>query len=426
MPPQPADYRGAIGEKSYSAGEVLGVALSQSGAHTAAGLGFRIGDRSNDLTRLIVPEGIDAMDAREVLRRVMPEEKFALNRLYRVYRAANQTQDGGAQSISPAGNANAACTADRCRGRQMLGWQGDELAECSKDLKVGVIDTDVDVDHPALGNLHISHVLPRNRVSGPTWHGTGVVALLVGDRRSGTPGLIPHAKLHLANVFFMDHKGDFAADSASLKSALLLMGEMGVKVVNMSFAGPRDEVIEPVINELSAKGVIFVAAAGNGGPDASPSYPAAYKPVIAVTAINPDRRVYAFANRGDHIDLAAPGVHIWTAVPGNREGYYTGTSYAAPFVTAIMATIQRRSASKRKHQLLQQIRYEDLGVQGRDPVYGRGLPIAPSGCSPDVPIALGKVPAEPVQTGSIVPNTWVQTIKKAADPKPAAAPIGLR
>lgn len=422
----PADWRGAIGEKNYSAGEILGVGLSQSGVHTAAGLGFQIGERANDLTRLIVPEGIDAVDAREILRRVMPEEKFALNRFYRVYRAANHTEDGGAQSMSPAGTSSEACKADRCQGQKMLGWQNEELAECSKGLAVGVIDTDVDLNHTALHTIHIAHVLPRNRVSGPTWHGTGVVALLVGDRRSGTPGLIPHAKLHLANIFFRDHKGDFAADTASLKSALLLMERLGVKVVNMSFAGPRDEVIEPVINELSAKGMVFVAAAGNEGPNAPPSYPAAYKPVIAVTAINPDRRVYAFANRGNHIDMAAPGVHIWTAVPGNREGYYTGTSYAAPFVTAIMATIHRSTHGKRKPQILDQIRYDDLGTRGEDPIYGRGLPKAPLSCAPDVPVALGKMPAEPVLTGSIVPNTWVQTITKSADPKPAAMPAGLR
>lgn len=422
----PADYRGAIGEKSYSAGEVLGVGLSQSGAHTAAGLGFKIGERSNDLTRLIVPEGVDAVDAREILKRVMPEEKFALNRLYRVYRAANQIPDGGAQNISPASDAVAACQGDRCQGRQMIGWQGDDLAECSKDLRVGVIDTDVDVDHPALDKIHISHVLPPKRVPGPTWHGTGIVALLAGNQRSGTPGLIPHAKLYLASAFFMDHKGEFAADTASLKNALMLMDRMEVKIVNMSFAGPRDEVIEPVINELSAKGMVFVAAAGNEGPNAPPSYPAAYKPVIAVTAVNPDRRVYAFANRGGHIDMAAPGVHIWTAVPGSREGYYTGTSYAAPFVTAIMATIHRGTKAKRKHQILEQINYDDLGAKGPDPVYGRGLAKAPTGCSPDLPIALSRMPAPPVMTGSIVPDTWVQKIIRFSDPKPAATPAGLR
>ena len=308
----------------------------------------------------------------------------------------------------------------------MIGWQGDEMAECSKGLKVGVIDTNVDHEHPALKSIKVANVLPPSRVPGPTWHGTGIVALLAGDRRSGTPGLIPHAQLYLASAFFVDHKGDFAADTASLKNALMLMDEMQVKIVNMSFAGPRDEVIEPVINQLSAKGMVFVAAAGNEGPNAPPSYPAAYKPVIAVTAINSDRRVYAFANRGSHIDVAAPGVHIWTAVPGGREGYYTGTSYAAPFVTAIMATIHRGTKSKRKLQMLEQIRYEDLGAQGRDPVYGRGLPITPSGCTPDVPIALGKTPPEPVLTGSIVPGPWVQQIIKFTDPKPAATPAGLR
>ena len=106
----------------------------------------------------------------------------------------------------------------------------------------------------------------------------------------------------------------------------------------MSLVGPSDELVHAQIADMSArKGVVFIAAAGNGGPAAPPGYPAAYKEVIAVTAIDDRKRSYDYANRGRYIDVAAPGVRIWTAQPYNMEGMLNGTSFAAPFVTGIAA-----------------------------------------------------------------------------------------
>ena len=155
-----------------------------------------------------------------------------------------------------------------------------------------------------------------------------------------------------------------------------------VKVVNMSFSGPRDELVAEAIEKLSKKGIVFVAAAGNEGPTAAPSYPAAYPQVIAVTAVTKDLHNYRYANRGDHIDVAAPGVNIWTAMPGGRAGCNSGTSFAAPHVTAILAVEPREMLQQDKANLLDGLPVIDLGQQGRDPVYGRGLLVAPSECTP--------------------------------------------
>src|SRR5262249_58302580 len=90
---------------------------------------------------------------------------------------------------------------------------------------------------------------------------------------------------------------------------------------------------------MSEGGVVFAAAAGNGGPFALPSSPAAYPEVIAVTAVDRNLVGYRHATRGPHIDLAAPGVDIWTALPDKREGPQTGTSFAVPYVTAAAAAV---------------------------------------------------------------------------------------
>jgi subtilisin family serine protease len=68
---------------------------------------------------------------------------------------------------------------------------------------------------------------------------------------------------------------------------------------------------------------------GNGGKEA-PAYPAAHPDVIAVTAIDADARIYKKANRGEYIDLAAPGVDVWAAKAGGGGSYRSGTSFAVP------------------------------------------------------------------------------------------------
>ena len=77
-----------------------------------------------------------------------------------------------------------------------------------------------------------------------------------------------------------------------------------------------------------------VAAAGNNGPGAEPSYPAAYPGVIAVTAVDQNLNVYRRATQGAYVDLAAPGVNIWTASLKGSGALKTGTSDAVPFVSA--------------------------------------------------------------------------------------------
>jgi subtilisin family serine protease len=145
--------------------------------------------------------------------------------------------------------------------------------------------------------------------------------------------------------------------------------------------------------------VVFVAAAGNGGPAAPPGYPAAYREVIAVTAVDDRKRTYDYANRGRYIDVAAPGVRIWTALPDNKEGMLNGTSFAAPFVTAIAAATYNSTPLRAqlregrlpldpKGAMLAAFAIEKLGTGERSDQYGLGLVKAPSSCTPaDQPVA---------------------------------------
>ncbi len=388
----------AIAGATFSPTEVLAVGLEPEAIEQAKAMGFQADEPAgtDEVVRLIAPPGLDSLRAKDQLSHEFPGHQFELNRIYRIYHASMRDEAGPSVKSPPP---EEKCAGDRCFARDTIGWK-DSLGACARGLKVGVIDTGFDAGHPVFAgraNIHAYQFVPEGRPAAPAWHGTGVLSLLAADPSSGTPGLIPDAEFYAANVFFSDEDGELAADTISVLKALQKLGQDGVEIVNMSFAGPRDELVAQELDRMHAAGVILVAAAGNGGPTADPSYPAAYPQVIAVTAVTKDLKNYRYANRGAHIDVAAPGVDIWAAVPGAREGYHTGTSFAAPHVTAVLAVEARDNAKTEdlrsedpniekngrndKNALLSASRIQDLGEQGRDPIYGRGLLMAPTSCT---------------------------------------------
>jgi hypothetical protein len=379
---------------------------------------------ASSVSRFVVPEGLDAIAARQLLREQMPSLLSAFNYVYRPYVAA--TEAGGIgpglgqalRSSSPQG-----CSADRCYGPTLIHWAPDP-AGCPIEIGVGVIDTGFDNQHPAFKDRKInwSTVLEGEHVSVQAWHGTGVLALLSGNPQSSTPGLIPNATFTATNTFYSDASGQPATDTTTLIKALKLMETYKVKVVNLSLAGPQDAVLHKQIKEMSETGVLFVAAAGNGGPFAMPSYPAAYPEVIAVTAVDRNLMGYRHATRGPHIDLAAPGVDIWTALPDKREGPQTGTSFAVPYVTAAAAVVYPKEELVYKGRpldpkkaVLSRLSTRDLGPTGRDAIYGQGLLQAPAKC------------ADKSGTGAPVEvsSAWSPTLQPVVQPNETGAASGL-
>src|SRR3546814_4413372 len=110
------------------------------------------------------------------------------------------------------------------------------------------------------------------------------------------------------------------------------------------------------VERARAGGMRLVAAAGNEGPHAAPVFPAGYPSVLAVTAVDASLQPYRHANRGDYIDLAAPGVDVWSARRGQGGRYNSGTSFAAPFVAAAAALVLAQAPDAatetvRRHQI---------------------------------------------------------------------------
>lgn len=388
--------------------EVLAKNISDQTRELAIQKGFTdLGDThlsqlNTKYTKLGAPAGMSASDAFELLRQLAPDQKGGPNTAYRIYKTATATASHTKPepaAVPPPAPMATTCGTDRCFGQTLIGWR-PQLQSCTKNLRIGVVDTGVDRNHPALKSRRIeARQEPKlrallRRPAAPTWHGTGVLALMAGEPFSDTPGLIPDAHFFVADVFYADGDGLPVSDTASILEALNWLASRHVNIVNMSLTGPHDELLKAAIADLSRKGIIFVAAVGNDGPGAPPTYPSAYPQVVAVSAINKDYGSYRYANQGDHVDLATPGVDIWTAMPEAQAAYHSGTSFAVPYATAMLASVFNGLQAKTKAEALGKLSYIDLGLPGRDPVFGRGLAVAPYGCEmgPGAPPKLAPQP----------------------------------
>jgi subtilisin family serine protease len=196
--------------------------------------------------------------------------------------------------------------------------------------------------------------------------------MLVGHVEPGVMPLAPGARLLVAET--VAQFGDaMRADAASVLRGINWALSNGARVIAMSIEGSANRVLAFGLR-AAARETILVAAAGNGGPKASPAYPAAYPEVIAVAAVDTDLRPYRMGTRGDFVELTAPGVGIVSAGPEGSTRSWSGSSFAVPYVAAAFlranaATRSQRAAARK----LLVAGAQDLGAPGRDEVYGYGL-----------------------------------------------------
>lgn len=259
---------------------------------------------------------------------------------------------------------------------KMIGW-GRTPKNCGQGFRIGMIDTAVDKSHPVLkGRVIIQrHFLSKNKKPSGTEHGTAVAAILVGNPLpDGSSGLLPAATLYVANIFERAGKKGKRGTIYGILRAIDWLVSARVHAVNLSIAGLRNSIFGYVIGKGVKKGLVMVTAAGNGGPRAKPAWPAAHSQVTSVTAIDKRLTIYRHANRGTYIDFAAPGVNVPT--PSSRgPAYKIGTSFAAPYITALTAMLVAHSRERDIDVLRKKLkRYViDHGNPGRDPVFGWGM-----------------------------------------------------
>jgi subtilisin family serine protease len=238
--------------------------------------------------------------------------------------------------------------------------------------RIGMIDSGVDLDHPALTAANIeSRSFVSQGAKLPDFHGTAIASIIAAND-AGYQGLLPNAQLYAAAVFEQDAERGEIASTVSLLRALDWLMSAEVDVVNISLAGPPNRLLEAALQRAAEREVLVMAAAGNGGPIAKPMYPAAYNSVVAVTAVDEGHQVFRLANRGDYLDIAAPGVGLLHAKAGGGYVASSGTSFAVPFAVTAAANLMSQHPEKDVMTSLYQSA-EDLGPPGRDDIYGYGL-----------------------------------------------------
>lgn len=173
-------------------------------------------------------------------------------------------------------------------------------------------------------------------------HGTHVAGIIAADPTTGeVKGVAPKAKL-IASAF-LDKNGD-GSTSGAIK-ALNYAADRGAKIINASWGGPGCSLsLQRTMEEISARGVLLVVAAGNEGNDLDqiPDYPAVLQlpTQITVGAIRSDGYLDSYSNTSYHfVHLAAPGTNIYSTILNDSSGYMTGTSMAAPFVSGAAALL---------------------------------------------------------------------------------------
>jgi thermitase len=217
--------------------------------------------------------------------------------------------------------------------------QAWEVTNGNSSINIAIVDTGVDLDHPDLADKLISNINLTNfgNTDDVYGHGTHVagIAAAMTDNGVGVAGLGYTATI--MNVKVLDDNGMGAY--SWIVTGIIWAADHGAEVINMSLGGSfASSALEDAVNYAWSKGVVVVAAAGNNG-DTVPMYPAYYTNCIAVAATDASDAKASWSNYGDWVDVAAPGVSIYSTLKNNSYGYKSGTSMASPHVAGLAALV---------------------------------------------------------------------------------------
>ena len=239
-------------------------------------------------------------------------------------------------------------------------------------IKVAVIDTGVDYNHPELkerfGDLIGYNVIsPDEPPDDDNDHGTHVAGIIAGSYT----GVAPGSTLYAVKVLDWNGSGTETDVIAGLEWAL----DEGADIANLSLGSSgASRAFKEICERAYDAGMLIVAAAGNESH--GPSYPASFgESVIAVAATDRERGHAGFSNIYHTNDISAPGVGIYSTIPGGDHDTFSGTSMATPHVSGALALASQLSRSADLEELMTSCaeQLEWPGEGGYHDVFGAGL-----------------------------------------------------
>lgn len=275
-----------------------------------------------------------------------------------------------------------------------------EITQGDPSISMAIIDTGIDLSHPDLvtklwvnpgevpdngldddGNGYIDDVHGYDFVNEDgepeddygLGHGTHVsgIAAATTDNGLGVAGVAPKTLLMALKV--MDSSGE--GTYFDVARAIDYARAQGVRVMNLSLGGVEpSDVLFDAVQAVTAAGTILVAAAGNDSGTNPVFYPAAYDEVLAVGATDSNDGIANFSVHHPYVDIAAPGVSIYSTYRGGSYGPMSGTSMATPHVSGLAALLWAADPTLTREEVVERIEKstEDLGVPGKDDYYGWG------------------------------------------------------
>ncbi len=261
--------------------------------------------------------------------------------------------------------------------------EAHERGITGREVKLAIVDTGIDYYHEDLDENYrggYDFVYDDNDPFDDSWnsHGTHIAGIIGAEANgTGVVGVAPEVSLYALKA--LDGSGFGSLDSiiASIQWAV----DNDMDVLNISIAGIESQVLEAACNAAYEAGLLIVAAAGNtfGGEAA---FPGAYTSVVAVASTDEADQIGIFSPLAPQVELAAPGLGIWSSALQGGYIEASGTSQSAAHVSGAAALVISSGAAdvdsdgiSRNHEVRQKLQTTavDLGNAGRDEQYGYGL-----------------------------------------------------
>lgn len=244
-----------------------------------------------------------------------------------------------------------------------------------RGVDIAILDGGIDARHPDLRDKIVAQrdFMDEDGVAEDSsfGHGTHVAGIAAAstDNGEGIAGGCPGCGILVGKV--VEYGEGYDSDIAE---GIVWTVDEGAEVVNLSLGAPvQSNLLKEAIAYAKSKDVLVVAAAGNFAPFGNPKiYPAAYPDAMAVAATNVKDERDSYSSYGNWVDVAAPGVRIYSTLSEGKYGYDSGTSMAAPHVSALAGMLIAEGLQSTKARTKIESTAVDLGKRGKDPRFGHG------------------------------------------------------
>ncbi|MGP4106073.1 S8 family serine peptidase [Virgibacillus sp. L01] len=262
---------------------------------------------------------------------------------------------------------------DRWNIQSINGYSAWEDGFTGKGVNIAVIDTGISPHSDLIVSGGISTVNSKMEYTDDNGHGTHVAGIIGGERNNiGIDGVAPDANIFAVKALNSNGEGTLT----DLLEAIEWSIQHDMDIINLSLGTDyNSRSMQEIIGKAYKAGILIVSSSGNGGEGSNVLYPAKYKNVIGVSAIDKQLNITPFSSRGPEIEYSAPGKGIVSTYFNDKYGIASGTSQASPHVAGMLALLKQKYPEMTPIDLRKELvkNTRDLGERGRDPMYGHGL-----------------------------------------------------